>query len=607
MVKTKYSVLTEYENNVEKQQSLINGLSRKLNQISFSRLGLFIAEILIVALIISLGFSWFLGMLTVVPIISFLVLVRRQSAVQNELNYARQLLWVYENEINVLANGVNGYSHGDDFMDEQHPYSSDLDILGPGSVYAAVNRCNTSTGLDLLASSLLAPSEKKTIALRQNAIKELAGYIDETFHFRAELQTHQPKQLSVIKDKLEQHLPEQLKFTNNKVLRGYVKLVPFLTICLLLMGVIFGGVMWNVFALIAVFNAGLTFFNLGSINKVYYGFTGSSNQLSAFAGVIKWTEGIDWKSVYIKELFSEAPDQYQGAPVSAQIRQLASIIQAFDARLNIIVSMVLNLFVLWDLKCSVKLADWHGRSSETLVKGLYRISQFEELISFATLTYNHPEWNFPAISEDFKFSATGLGHPLIADAESITNDFELAGQPTVDIVTGSNMAGKSTFLRTVGVNMVLAFAGAPVYADAMSVSIFRVFSYMRIKDSLNDHTSTFKAELNRLKMILDAISNTPNAFVLIDEMLRGTNSKDKFLGSRAFIEKLISQHTSALFATHDLQLSEMEADHHQAVRNYHFDIQIINGEMKFDYKLKHGPCKTFNAALLLKEIGLSLS
>jgi DNA mismatch repair ATPase MutS len=130
---------------------------------------------------------------------------------------------------------------------------------------------------------------------------------------------------------------------------------------------------------------------------------------------------------------------------------------------------------------------------------------------------------------------------------------------------------------------------------------------MRIKDSLNDQTSTFKAELNRLKMILDAIQSNPNSFVLIDEMLRGTNSKDKYLGSKVFIEKLIEQKTPALFATHDLQLSEMEADHAHEVRNYHFDIQISEGEMNFDYKIKHGPCTTFNAALLLKEIGLTLT
>lgn len=169
------------------------------------------------------------------------------------------------------------------------------------------------------------------------------------------------------------------------------------------------------------------------------------------------------------------------------------------------------------------------------------------------------------------------------------------------------MAGKSTFLRTLGINMVLAYAGAPVCAQSMSLSVFSINTYMRIKDSLNESTSTFKAELNRLKMILDHVVRDQDTFVLIDEMLRGTNSRDKYLGSKVFVEKLIAEGTPALFATHDLQLADLKNDHEQTLRNFHFDIQIANGEMKFDYKLKEGPCATFNAAILLKEIGLTLN
>lgn len=605
MVKTKYNVLTAYQNNVNNQKGQVEALRKKLNQISFSRLGLFVAEILIVASIISIGFLWFLGVFAAVPVLMFMVLVKKQTKVQAELDYALRLLWVYQNEVETLTTGKNGYSDGEQYDDEQHPYSSDLDIFGPRSLYAKINRCNTTAGLDILAVNLSGPSDKLTIEARQQAIAELVQHIEDTFHFRAELQDHKPGQLQVIKSKLEQQLPAQLSFTRSALLRGYVKGVPFVTIGLLVLAIIFGGILWKIFALAAVFNGALTFFKLAQINKVYYGFTGGSNQLNAFAGTIKWTEDVNWQSPYIKALFHAGENS--GIPVSRQIKQLASIIQAFDARLNILVSAVLNLFFLWDLKCSIDLADWHDRSSDSLIHGLYRISQFEELISFATLTYNYPEWNFPEIKESFQFSAVELGHPLIAEQERIVNDFDLAAQTTVDIVTGSNMAGKSTFLRTAGINMVLAFAGAPVCAKEMSLSIFRVFSYMRIKDSLNDHTSTFKAELNRLKMILDAIGTIPNSFVLIDEMLRGTNSRDKYLGSKVFIEKLIEQGTPALFATHDLQLSEMEVEHPVKVRNYHFDIQIAEGEMNFDYKLKHGPCKTFNAALLLKEIGLTLT
>ncbi|WP_342329422.1 DNA mismatch repair protein MutS [Pedobacter sp. FW305-3-2-15-E-R2A2] len=604
MVKTKDSILNDYQNNIKTQESRIIDLKKKLNKISFSRLGLFIAEILIIALIINIGFNPVLTGLLVVPLLLFMLLVKKQSAVQNELTYAGQLLWIYQNEADQLLFGKNGYHNGEAYQDEQHPYASDLDIFGAGSLYAFTNRCNTQKGMDLLADSFSRPNDKKTILDRQEAIRELYTHIDQTFHFRAELQNHKPEQLTVIQNKLKYQLPEQLLFTNKRFLKLYIKAVPFLMLALLIAGMIFGGAAWQIFGLAAVFNMGLTFFNLKDINQVYYGFSGSSNLLNAFSGTINWTEEVKWSSLYIKNLF---PAQQEGLQVSHQIRQLTKIIQAFDARLNIILSAFLNLFLLWDLKCSVNLADWHSKYANEVLEGLDRVCKFEELISFATLTHNQPDWNLPSIEDTFHLRTSELGHPLIPQRTRVLNDFALNPHPTVDIVTGSNMAGKSTFLRTVGINMVLAFAGAPVCAKEMSVSIFKVLSYMRIKDSLNDQTSTFKAELNRLKMILDSIKTSSNSLVLIDEMLRGTNSRDKYLGSKVFIEKLIDQQTPALFATHDLQLSEMIADYPEQVRNYHFDIQINEGEMNFDYKLKHGPCTTFNAALLLKEIGLTLN
>lgn len=596
-------VKADYQNKTIQQQQLIDELKRKLNKISFARLGLFIAEILIVALIINFGFEWFFGVLLLIPLVLFLFLVKKQISVQRQLTYAGQLLWVYQNEINQLSTGKNGYDDGSDYADEYHPYSSDLDIFGQGSLYSFINRCNTIEALDMLAANLGGPSDKTTILQRQEAIAELKTHIEQTFHFRAELQSHKPGQLKVIKDKLQNQLPGQLGFARNRTLRLYVKLVPFVTLGVLALSIGFGGLLWKFFALLLLANAGLTFFKLAQINKVYNGFSRESDLLSAFAGSIKWTEDVNWNSPYILSFFDKPAS---GKPISIQVKKLASIIQNFDARLNVIVGTALNFFLLWDLRCSIALSNWHDQSAAPVIKGLQRISRFEELISFATLSHNQQGWNFPVIEDTFQLKALNLGHPLIREEERVVNSFDVEEKPTVDIVTGSNMAGKSTFLRTVGINMSLAFAGAPVCADQLSLSIFKVLSYMRIKDSLNDHTSTFKAELNRLKMILDAIGQHRNSFVLIDEMLRGTNSKDKYLGSKVFIEKLIEQNTPALFATHDLQLSEMEGSYPRQIRNYHFDIQIAEGEMNFDYKLKHGPCSTFNAALLLKEIGLTL-
>ncbi|TCC95408.1 DNA mismatch repair protein MutS [Pedobacter hiemivivus] len=604
MVKTKHSILADYQNNADKQQTEVDRLKRKLNNISFSRLGLFIAEILIIALIINFGFGWPFAVLLCAPLIAFLFLVKKQTVVQKQLTYAGKLLWVYQNEIDQLSGGKNGYNNGEAYADEYHPYTSDLDIFGQGSLYSFINRCNIQQGMDILAANLNQPNDQLTIQQRQEAIVELKSHIDETFHFRAELQNHKPGQLQVIINKLQDQLPEQLKFTRKKSLRLYVKVVPFITIGVFILGNVFGGWVWQLFAAVALFNASLIIFNMRHINLIHNGFSRESSLLGAFADTIKWTEDVSWKSTYIRQFFGEGKAV---VPISKQILKLSSIIQAFDARLNIIVGMALNLFALWDLRCSISLCNWHDQSAEQTIEGMNRIGKFEELISFATLTHNQPEWTFPEIASAFHLKATALGHPLIPEQVRVYNSFKFEAAPTVDIVTGSNMAGKSTFLRTVGINMTLAFAGAPVCAEQMSLSIFKVLSYMRIKDSLNDQTSTFKAELNRLKMILDAIQSNPNSFVLIDEMLRGTNSKDKYLGSKVFIEKLIEQKTPALFATHDLQLSEMEADHAHQVRNYHFDIQISEGEMNFDYKIKHGPCTTFNAAILLKQIGLSLN
>lgn len=604
MAKTKNNILAEYEKNVQVQQLIIDNLKSWLNKVSFLRLGAFISEILVAALIVNFGFFWLTGILAIIPVIGFLALVKKNVELENRLNYASRLLWIYQNEVDHITFKGNKYADGTLYNDESHPYASDLDITGPGSLFANINRCNTQEGLDLLAGNLLKPNDKTRIVQRQQAIAELTEHIDQTFNFRAHLQNHKPAQLTTLKNKLEYQLPQQLKFTEGWFIKFYTVAGPVLTLLLFLTGIFIGGPVWSVFGLVAVFNGALMFFHIRSINLVHNGFSGSSSLLNAFSETIKWQEDIEWKSTYIKDFFNTS---VAGKNVSSQIKDLASIIRDFDARLNDMVGGFLNLFFVWDLRCSVRVAIWHENCSNDVIEGLSRISKFEELICFATLNYNQENWPFPEISDTVDLQTVEIGHPLIPSDVRVVNSFSLASPSTADIVTGSNMAGKSTFLRTIGINMVLAFSGAPVCARSFSLSIFQVLSYMRIKDSLNDQTSTFKAELNRLKMILDGTAQVSNSFVLIDEMLRGTNSKDKYLGSKVFIEKLIAQKTPVLFATHDLQLSDMQTDYPGEIRNYHFDIQISEGEMNFDYKLKHGPCKTFNAALLLKEIGLTLS
>ena len=604
MVKTRQSILASYQEKVKLQETEIASLKDKSNKVSLSRLAAFIAEILVIALIISEGFHWALGILIALPIVVFLYLVRKQSLLLEALNYAEKLHFVYENEVALILTGKQKYNDGDSYASESHPYSSDLDIYGPRSLYALLNRSNTLRGMDLLARQLGSSSGLSEISMRQEAIQEFAGNIDSTFHFRAGLQNHEPRQLEILKHKVEIEMPEQLQFIQSKPLRLYTKLAPFISIALLAAAIVYGGILWQVFGLCFLFNISMTFIYRRGVFGIYKGFGKSASMFNSLANTVKWTKSIKWKSTYINNLFATDSDNIS---LSVEIKELSNIVGALDAGLNFLLAPVLRGFLLWDFKCAIRLDNWHKKSALSLVAALETISHFEELISFATLAHNEPAWSFPQIKEEFYLETEEMGHPLIPEYLRVANRFQFGGTPTTDIVTGSNMAGKSTFLRTLGINMVLAFAGGSVCAKNLTLSIFSLVSYMRIKDSLNDQTSTFKAELNRLKMILDRTAKDSRSLVLIDEMLRGTNSKDKYLGSKVFIEKLISQRTPALFATHDLQLSEMATDHTAEVRNYHFDIQLSGGEMNFDYKLKQGPCKTFNAALLLKEIGLELN
>ena len=603
MLKTQEQIIFGYSQSIAQVKAKIKETQKQLENFSYSRIALFLVEIVLFVLLLNSEDNIWRTVIQIgliIPVIIFAIVVKKQSKLDKEIDYQKQLLWVYQNEWNQFNGIKNGYDDGAQYESENHPYTSDLDIFGNASLNSLINRCYTKKGKEVLAQNLSNNTDRETILSRQEAVKEVLEHIEDTFDFRANLHGYDINKIEQIKDQLDNHLGKQLAFLRNKGMMLYVKVVPFASLALLIAAVFINNIFWNILTAYLLLNVSVNIFNGSKVNKVYYSFSGSSNLLNGYAEAIRWTEKYKWSSSYILSLFSSEK------PVSAEIKILSKIIQNFDARLNIVVATALNAFLLWDLKCCINLGQWHKTSSKDVVAALNQLCDFEELISLATLAHNQPEWIFPEITNEFTLKAVEIGHPLIAKNIRINNDFNVEATPTVDVITGSNMAGKSTFLRTIGINTILAYAGAPVCAKQMKLSVFKLNTYMRIKDSLNESTSTFKAELNRLKMILDNVSKSKDTFVLIDEMLRGTNSRDKYLGSKVFVEKLIAEKTPALFATHDLQLADLKNDHEKTLRNFHFDIQINNGEMKFDYKLKQGPCSTFNAGILLKEIGLSL-
>ena len=328
----------------------------------------------------------------------------------------------------------------------------------------------------------------------------------------------------------------------------------------------------------------------------------SSDLLKAYSAIIRLIEDRSFTSPLLQKLQSAYSDEIAA---SDRIRQLSKLVGRLDYRLNVLVSAPLNLLFFTDIHFCLALEKWK-REHASLIPGWFAsMAEFESLASLANMAFNNPVWVYPRVTEDyFVFRAEEMGHPLIPAGRRISNSFATEGAGKSIIVTGSNMSGKSTFLRTCGVNAVLAFAGAPVCASAFTVSLVRLHSSMRISDSLEENISSFYAELRRLKAIISGAESDPKVFLLLDEILRGTNSDDRYTGSMALIKQLTGYGAVAMVATHDLRLAGLEQELQQSIENYHFDVKVNNEELFFDYRLTPGICSSFNASLLMKKMGI---
>ena len=292
-------------------------------------------------------------------------------------------------------------------------------------------------------------------------------------------------------------------------------------------------------------------------------------------------------------------------PVSARIKMLSKLVSRLDTRLNIMVAIPFNLFFFWDIHCCLALEKWKTRHTHEISHWFSAMAEFEVLSCLANMAYNNPGWAMPEVIPGyFTLKAEKAGHPLIPVNRRIDNTLDISRSGKTVLITGSNMSGKSTFLRTCGVNAILALAGAPVCAASFTISHVRVFSSMRISDSLEDNTSSFYAELKRLAAIIQTAEQNQHVFLLLDEILRGTNSNDRYTGSVALIKQLIGYGTVAIVATHDLKLADLAKEMASAIDNYHFDVKIDGEELYFDYKLTPGICTSLNASILMKKMGI---
>ncbi|MFD2864251.1 MutS-related protein [Mucilaginibacter antarcticus] len=596
------NIIDQYTQNTQQATAQAQKFKQQANEYSLMRLAIFVGLFISVWIGATNDNFTFIAISVVVLVFAFAWLVSRQSKYERQMRYFNDLALVNQNEINSIQTRGNIYDNGSAFGNDKHFYTSDLDIFGHASLFQLINRAATSLGSNRLATWLSAPAKKDIIVERQEAAAEIVDKNQWKLEFQTLLLFANKTDTNQLKG-LFAYLKAPLNIPGEQAILKYIKVAPYL-----LSASIVASLFWPI--------AQLAVLLLGAANLVIVVTKGSyiakssaiadkiSKTLASYSVVFDKIENQSWQAKHNIALAKTIKDNH----TSKNIAQLAKLIDKLSYNLIMVVGFVLNVFLLWALKQTIAIEQWKRNNHESLEDAFEVIAGFEALASIAGIQHNYPDWATPQIEDGAAYTlvANDLAHPLISTKNRVTNDYELTDTFKIDIITGSNMAGKSTFLRTVGINTVLALAGAQVCANSMTVSVMTMVSYMRIKDSLNESTSTFKAELDRLQMLLAAVEQEYKVFFLIDEMLRGTNSVDKYLGSKAVIEQLIAKKGVGMVATHDLEIAKLEADYPAYVRNFYFDIQVIEGEMLFDYKMKHGECKTFNATMLLKRIGIHI-
>jgi hypothetical protein len=527
----------------------------------------------------------------------FLFLVRKSVSAGKQLTFFERLTKINEDEIKGLNRDLSPFDPGNEFIDPHHDYSYDLDLYGANSFFQYLNRTATRRGKHqlshILNNSCLSAEE---IQERQTAIGELASELDWRQEFIAKGKATESNETTDDSSKQPIHLKSVV------LIRYLIALLPALTLLLILLSAT--GTTEKHFYLIPIFIQWIIFLIYNpTISKFQKQFDRQAKLLDKYADLLLMIEKKSFRSKFLIELQSRLKNQNKSA--SKITFELHKILNEFDYRQNLIVGFVLNSVFLWDIRCIYKLYNWQQKYSSSLPDWLEVIAKFDALISLANLNYNHPDWCTPQpIQENFRLHTDQLGHPLIDDSKSVRNSFHLTGEQQIAIITGANMAGKSTFLRTIGINLVLASSGCKVCADSFQFSPVRVYTNMRTSDNLMNDESYFYAELLRLQTMLQMIRNGENLFVIIDEMLKGTNSVDKLNGSKELIRQLIMLKTHGIVATHDLKLTELVQSFPRQIKNLCFEVQLSAEELVFDYKLANGVTQTMNATFLMKKMGI---
>ncbi len=568
-------------------------IEKKIRIFSWSRVAIGI----LIGVFIYLGFAQsFFFWLIIAPLFVFAMLVRQQTSLEEQKQLANFLEQLNQMESKGIRFEATDFSSGNSYADPHHPYSHDLDLFGDGSVFQYINRCGTQLGEDRLAHDLknLTVLEDELL-FRQEAVRELGTMLE----FRQQVWAIGKRihDFSFDRSALLSWLKEK-PFIYGKT--GYTLLrwiLPAITIVILGL-TIYNGKYFPLLFVMAIIQITIAGFQAKRIGEFQRVLSSAREGLKNYARIFELLAHQQTKSSLLKKHQAIATSAFE------KVKYFSALVNALESRMNPIAMQFGNGLFLYDFHAVSKLEKWREENATDLPHWLESLSEWDSLLSLATLHFNFPGYTFAGISKTSVLESRDAGHLLIPDRIRVTNNFDLGKPANIFLITGANMAGKSTFLRAMGVNFVLGRIGSPVCASRWYTPLIALRTGMRTTDSLQDHESYFFAELNRLQSIMQELRSGVPMLILLDEILKGTNSTDKQLGSRELLRQLKDMNALVVLATHDIALGNLADQYPSQIGNACFEGKIENDQLTFDYTLHPGVAQKANATFLMRKMGI---
>ena len=589
-----------YNTNLSDTNQNLNKVNKTILYISIIRILLFVGCI---STVIAL---WSYSAQTIIigaccTLIPFLIMIK----VHNRFFMRKQWLEVkgdiLKKELKGLDNDYSDFEDGKEFANTEHLYSFDLDIFGRKSLFQAINRTCTHIGKKTLADWIKNHLRtKKDIENRQNCIKDLSTRNDFRLKFAITGLINRSENND--DNDIQKWARTESSLTKSTWARILIWLVPSVNIILLVCGLVniismsWFGLVFSVFVI-------LSFSVIKRATALQEEYGKKLRTLSIYARLIKLTQSEEWNAEGIKDIVKRL--EIDGKSPADALNALTKELDRLDLRNNQILYVVLEGSMFFQLRQMIRIEAWKDRYGKYLSGWLEAVGEIDALCSLGTFAYNHPDYKFAEITDTpFCYDAEELGHPLMPEEQCVKNNALIPSRPYFLIITGANMAGKSTYLRTIGVNYLLACIGAPSCCKRMKIHPAQLITSLRTSDSLSDNESYFFAELKRLKRIIDMLNNGEELFIILDEILKGTNSTDKQKGSFSLIRQFMTLKANGIIATHDLLLGELVKYFPDQIRNYCFEADIKNNELYFSYKMREGIAQNMNACFLMKKMGI---